>query len=73
MICEECSKEGKTSNVYVESCSSTLLYSPPFYDEQGRYHDHDPNTVTTLYHCSNGHNFAHRSKPKCWCGYGGEG
>lgn len=39
--------EGQTSRVY-EGCGIvTELYCPPFYDEQGRRHEHDSNITTT--------------------------
>ena len=70
MICPECAKVGMTSRVYPGVGSQTLVYYPPFYDEQGRYHDHDRNTTTTDYTCSNGHVWAEARMPeKCWCGW----
>jgi len=45
------------------------MYSPPFYDEEGKYHDHDPNSSSTSYSCSNGHTWAESSRSSCWCGW----
>lgn len=67
MICEECQKEGLKSTIRIGVSSSTLAYCPPFYDEEGRLHHHDPNINTINYSCSNGHNFSKSSKSRCWC------
>jgi len=69
MICPECGKARLQSRVYIGVSSTTLAYSPPFYDEEGRYHDHDPNIRTTQYECSNGHQWAETTRPSCWCGW----
>jgi hypothetical protein len=69
MICPQCKAEGKKSHVYPGHSTSTLMYCPPFYDEEGRYHNHDMNTHTTYYRCSNGHEWAENSSPVCWCGW----
>jgi hypothetical protein len=53
--------------VYPGMSTTTLMYCPPFYDEQGRYHHHDLNTTTTGYRCSNGHEWTESNQPKCWC------
>lgn len=72
MICETCKTEGKTSHVYDRGISMTLLNCTPFYDEQGRHHDHDRNTTASSYECSNGHSWVVRSAPSCWCGWPNE-
>ena len=69
MICPECKRQGLKSRVYVGTSSVTLMYSAPFYDEEGKYHDHDPNTRTTSYSCSNGHKWVESSCGSCWCGW----
>lgn len=70
MICPKCKKEGKKSRVYPGMGTSTLLFCPPFYDEEGKYHNHDSNTTTTEYKCSNGHKWTERTSGSCWCGWG---
>lgn len=66
MICEECKAQNLTSNVYPGVSTSTLMWCQPFYDEKGVYHDHDRNTSTTDYRCSNGHKWTKKSEPfKC--------
>lgn len=69
MKCPECQKSGLKSRVTNEGSSSTLMYCAPFYDEEGRYHNHDSNIITTLYLCSNGHYWNEKSKRSCWCGW----
>jgi hypothetical protein len=69
MICQECKTEGKKSRVYEGPSSTTCMYSPPFYDEDGKHHDHDPNTSTTSFSCSNGHKWSESSRGSCWCGW----
>ena len=70
MICPTCKKEGKKSKVYPGMGTSTLLFCPPFYDEDGKYHNHDSNRHTTEYSCSNGHKWAEENHGSCWCGWG---
>ena len=41
------------------------LVKEMFYDEEGDYHDHDPNTRSCFYTCSNGHQFWTKSKAPC--------
>jgi hypothetical protein len=67
MKCLECVKNNQTSRVSVGGSTTTLMGFTPFYDEDGRYHSHDPNTKTTYYSCSNGHSWTETSKSKCWC------
>jgi len=33
----------------------------PYYDEGGKYHNNNPNTITKVYHCSNGHTWKEKS------------
>ncbi len=65
MICPKCKSENRKSIVYVGMSESTAMYAPPFYDEQNVYHNHDPNTTTTHYTCSNGHEFRETKTHKC--------
>lgn len=70
MKCPTCVAEGKKSRVEIGRTSRTCLGHSPFYDEDGKYHNHDPNRSTTQYHCSNGHAWQDVSYTECWCGYG---
>lgn len=65
MICQKCKDEGLKSRVYGGIGSVTLVYYPPFYDEDGVYHSHDGNTSTAGYNCSNGHRWTVKSNG--WC------
>lgn len=56
------------SAIHVGMSSTTLMSGSSFYDGQGRFHSHDPNTSTTNYTCSNGHSWNVGSGPiLCWC------
>ena len=69
--CPECIKEGKTSKFYPsQGCLSTLMGYQSYYDEQGEYHKHDPNTKSTSWRCSNGHSGVTNKRDSCWCGWG---
>jgi hypothetical protein len=63
MICPECSVEGRKSKVYPGLSTVTLMASAPYYDEDGEYHDHDPNITTTRFACSNGHDWQEKKGP----------
>ena len=54
-LCPTCHGEGQKSIVYVMSSSTTQMMSIPFYDEEGRYHYENPNTIMTEYKCSRNH------------------
>lgn len=69
MKCPECVKEGLKSTVHSHGGMTTLLYCAPYYDEEGNYHDHDWNTTTNSYECSNGHKFSTKHSGSCWCGW----
>lgn len=69
MICPECKKQGLKSKVYIGGSTSTLMYCQPFYDKEGKYHDHDYNSHTTTYSCSNGHHWTESPPNTCWCGW----
>ena len=67
MKCPECVAEGKKSRVTVGMGYQTAMYCAPFYDEEGRFHNHDPNATTTGYTCSNGHRWQETTRSRCWC------
>jgi hypothetical protein len=70
MICPICEQEGKKSKVYGGHGMRTLMYCQPWYDEEGKYHDHDSNVSTTEWRCSNNHQWTERISGECWCGWG---
>ena len=65
MKCEECVEAGLKSRVTGGGGSRTLLGHSPYYDEDGIYHNHDPNTITRSYSCSNGHRWVTKGKGEC--------
>ena len=65
MICSECKSLGLKSNVYVGYSVSTCIAGSAYYDENGNYHWHDPNTISTEYICSNGHKWSEISQVGC--------
>lgn len=65
MKCPVCVKNGEKSTLHGGLGMSTLLYCPPFYDEEGIYHNHDSNTTTYDYRCSNGHEFIVSGRKAC--------
>lgn len=70
MICQQCKKKEKKSNVYIGSSYSTAMCVHSYYDENGEYHSHDPNIRSTSYSCSNNHSWVAKSSGSCWCGWG---
>lgn len=46
-IVEHC----KGKKIYVDYCTTTLLYCQAYYDEQGKFHNDACNTVSCEYHC----------------------
>lgn len=70
MICIRCKEEGLKSKVFENGPGQmTLAYCPPFYDEDGKYHNHDSNHHTNNFLCSNGHLFVTKMTGSCWCGW----
>jgi|10_taG_2_1085330.scaffolds.fasta_scaffold15055_2 hypothetical protein len=74
MICAQCREEGKTSTLKVKQLGKTLLGCPgEFYDEVGKFHIHDPNSIETHFKCSQGHEWTETLKgfpcPTCGIKY----
>lgn len=68
--CPQCVAAGARSTVRTSGVSRTLACSQEYWDEDGRYHSHDPNRHTTRWFCSNGHVWAVNSYPVCpSCGW----
>lgn len=55
ILCPQCKKLKQKSKVYLIGSTKTLLGWSPYWDEEGRYHSHDPNKVRTGYNCNRGH------------------
>ncbi len=71
MFCNKCIEEGEASIITPSGSSSTSMYSDPYYDGEGLYHNHDANTYSAGYHCSRGHTFIIDLKSGCRnCDYG---
>jgi len=66
MKCPTCVEEGEKSLVYSGGRSMTCMGGgAPYWDEDGEYHSHDPNTISTRYSCSRGHVWGKTSKISC--------
>lgn len=65
MRCPKCSEEGREHCVYPGAIFKTLMYCPPFYDENDVYHHHDMNHKTQRCRCSNGHSWVMTWVPRC--------
>ncbi|KAB7755227.1 hypothetical protein [Mycolicibacterium mucogenicum] len=65
MKCPECVKTDQRSKVYCHGSSSTSMGWSPFYDEDGEYHQHNPNSGEKYYKCSNGHSFTTPVRQAC--------
>lgn len=60
-LCEQCQKENLKSKIFILGSSRTLLGWAPYYDEEGNYHNKDPNKTTTHYQCNNGHKWTEKT------------
>ena len=60
--CPECVRLGQRSILHIGATTTTLLATSRYYDEDGVYHENNPNTRGTEYWCSAGHRWteAHR-------------
>jgi len=54
-FCPTCQKESKKSRVYFDGQRTTLMAGYPYWDEEGNYHQNNPNRTTRHFHCSNYH------------------
>jgi len=60
MKCPQCQQEGKKSIITIGFSTTTLMSTHAYYDEDGKYHFHNPNITTTEYSCSNGHEWTEK-------------
>ena len=67
--CSICVATGQKSTVTLGACMTTLAYFTPWYDENGKYHNHDGNASGCSMACSHGHGGYVDMRPKCWCGW----
>lgn len=73
MICETCKGEGEKSSVTCHGAVTTCMGYYPYWDEDGVYHNHDPNSTRSIYKCSRGHEFSKTQLNRCpakRCGWG---
>lgn len=73
MKCPTCVENGQRSKVMIGVGTTTLLGWSSYYDEDGNYHLHDPNTHMMPWSCSNGHSgveMSHSECPHSECDYG---
>lgn len=74
MKCPKCIEEGQLSTVIPNpGTMSTGMCVEEYWDEQGKYHWHDPNAHYTICKCSNGHRLIRYDSTRCEnCDYGRE-
>lgn len=65
MKCPTCVEENEKSTVNVGGSTRTLMPTHTYYDEDGRYHHHDPNRIKTTYECSRGHRWSEETDIPC--------
>jgi hypothetical protein len=58
MKCQKCVANGLRSRVHVGMSTSTLMGWTPYYDEDGEFHNDDPNIHSTDYSCTQGHSWS---------------
>jgi hypothetical protein len=63
--CPECVAQGQLSKVYIGGTIVTDMGTDRYYDEDGVFHNHDPNIRSTSYECSNKHYWYDGVMPKC--------
>jgi len=72
-ICPFCAREGLKSRLMTGGGSVTAMAYTSYYDEEGRLHNHDPNTRRNGFRCTNGHIFDHKHTGACrnctWTGH----
>ncbi len=68
--CPTCvNKLDRPSKAYVlESSKSPVVYLP-FFDEEGRRHDHDITVTIHQLQCSEHHRWIIEERQNCWCGW----
>jgi hypothetical protein len=70
MKCPWCVAEGERSRLTPQGSARTLMGWSPYYDEDGKYHTHDPNNASPLYLCSRGHRWVAGYNPCRSCDWG---
>lgn len=65
MICPKCKELGQKSTVTGGMGTCTAMWFEPWYDEDGKYHNHDSNRRSYNYNCSKGHQIFVSPSNKC--------
>ena len=65
MKCPECVEAGIKSRVYPRGGAVTAMIIDTYYDEEGKYHCHDPNHRSGNYDCNQGHSFVRITRNVC--------
>jgi len=65
MKCPTCEADGLKSQVRAQGTSYTLAMVDVFWDDNGRWHKHDPNKYSQSFYCSKGHSWYKIWYPKC--------
>lgn len=63
--CPLCVAGNQISRVYIGPSTTTLMTTMEYFDEQGTYHLHDPNTISREFSCSNGHRWQEQTVRSC--------
>lgn len=67
----KCPKCTNPCIIYPMNSGMTMSASRPYYDHNGSYHNHDPNSTTSTYVCEYGHQWSIKTYNKCSCGWSG--
>lgn len=66
LTCPKCVEEKLTSKVYYDGTSGTGIAPPrPYWDEEGRYHEHNPNVYKHAFRCSRQHFWMQEERLPC--------
>ncbi len=65
MKCPVCQEKNLKSCVYPGTSTMTAAFYQPYYDENGIYHSHNGNAMTTEYSCSQGHSWIEKTTGCC--------
>jgi hypothetical protein len=65
MKCPVCEEMDLKSKVFPGTQTTTLAMGESYYDEDGEWHDHDPNRTTRSFWCSQNHGWSTSSYRKC--------
>lgn len=61
--CVRCARAKRKYLVYQAGCTQTLMAVTSYYDTNGTFRYHDPNTITCSYQCDLGHTWSREPVP----------